>query len=612
MQLSFVKIGLAVPKITLGQPLANAKEIMSLVLNDQKASILLFPELTLTGYSIGDWMFNRQLLTENLEAIQYLLDHNDDHILIVGTMLEIQHSLYNVALVIQGKQIIGVIPKQFLPRNREFSDPRFFASGRSLLASTKSINLLGQEVPIGEILFQDKKQVISFGVEVCGDMWAPVSPGALLYTKGAEVVFNLSASTFHLGKHQQRLLLAQSASLKGMGAYLYVSTGASETSSDIVYTGHKIACVNGEAILNEEKIDFSSSISYVDLDLDVIRHARMSSGWFNEYDLGDIRIVSFLLPPRKNFELEKCPRPNPFHPVRDEDAKMIIDVIGAALYKRLQYIGIKKVVIGVSGGLDSTLALLIAVKAFKTYGLDLKGIIGVTLPSFATSIESKDLALNLMNKLDITALEIPISEAVLQQFRLIGHDENHFDITFENAQARYRTLTLMNLANQNQAIVIGTSDMSEIALGWATFNGDHMAMYGLNAGLPKTTVRYLVKYLRNEFPIIREELTKISKRVISPELIPGVQATEAVVGKYEINDFILYHLLVHGASRAKIVFYLRKVFQMSKEASEKAYGYFVKRFKSQQYKRLTMPEGVKIFEVSLSPRSDVKIPGDLH
>ena len=235
MQLSFVKIGLAVPKITLGQPLANAKEIMSLVLNDQKASILLFPELTLTGYSIGDWMFNRQLLTENLEAIQYLLDHNDDHILIVGTMLEIQHTLYNVALVIQGKQIIGVIPKQFLPRNREFSDPRFFASGRSLLASTKSINLLGQEVPIGEILFQDKKQVISFGVEVCGDMWAPVSPGALLYTKGAEVVFNLSASTFHLGKHQQRLLLAQSASLKGMGAYLYVSTGASETSSDIVY-----------------------------------------------------------------------------------------------------------------------------------------------------------------------------------------------------------------------------------------------------------------------------------------------------------------------------------------------------------------------------------------
>ena len=217
---------------------------------------MLFPELTLTGYSIGDWMFNRQLLSDNLAAVQYLLDNNDDHLLIVGTMLEINHSLYNVALVIAGKEIIGVIPKQFLPRNREFSDPRFFASGKSLLGSTKTINLLGQEVPVGELLFKAQNQSFSFGVEICGDMWAPVSPGSLLYTKGAEAVFNLSASTFHLGKHEQRLLLAQSSSLKGMGAYVYVSTGASETSSDIVYTGHKIACINGEVILDEEKSIF--------------------------------------------------------------------------------------------------------------------------------------------------------------------------------------------------------------------------------------------------------------------------------------------------------------------------------------------------------------------
>lgn len=612
MQLSFVKIGLAVPKITLGQPLVNAKEIISIVRNDKKASLLLFPELTLTGYSIGDWMFNRQLLSDNLAAVQYLLDNNDDHLLIVGTMLEINHSLYNVALVIAGKEIIGVIPKQFLPRNREFSDPRFFASGKSLLGSTKTINLLGQEVPVGELLFKAQNQIFSFGVEICGDMWAPVSPGSLLYTKGAEAVFNLSASTFHLGKHEQRLLLAQSSSLKGMGAYVYVSTGASETSSDIVYTGHKIACINGEVILDEEKIDFSSSVSYVDLDLDQIRHARMSSGWFNEFEAGEIRVVPFLLPQRKNFELEKSPRPFPFLPVKEEDAEMIIDVIGAALYKRLQYIGINKVVLGVSGGLDSTLALLTTYKAFQTYGLDKKGIIGVTLPSLATSQESKDLALNLMNKLGITVLEIPISEAVLQQFKLIGHAEDNFDVTYENAQARYRTFTLMNLANQNQALVIGTSDMSEVALGWATFNGDHMAMYGLNAGLPKTTVRYLVNYLKQGFPEIREELTKITERVISPELLPGIQATEAVVGKYEINDFIMYHMLVHGASRAKTVFYLEKVFRMEKTAAENAYDYFVKRFKTQQYKRLTMPEGVKVFEVSLSPRSDVKIPGDMH
>ena len=254
----------------------------------------------------------------------------------------------------------------------------------------------------------------------------------------------------------------------------------------------------------------------------------MSSGWFNEFE-AEIG-CTLLLPQRKNFELEKSPRPFPFLPVKEEDAEMIIDVIGAALYKRLQYIGINKVVLGVSGGLDSTLALLTTYKAFQTYGLDKKGIIGVTLPSLATSQESKDLALNLMNKLGITVLEIPISEAVLQQFKLIGHAEDNFDVTYENAQARYRTFTLMNLANQNQALVIGTSDMSEVALGWATFNGDHMAMYGLNAGLPKTTVRYLVNYLKQGFPEIREELTKITERVISRTL-PGIQATEAVVGK---------------------------------------------------------------------------------
>lgn len=606
----FIKVGIVVPQITLGQPLKNAEEIMRIVKNDLKASILLFPELTITGYSVGDWMFNRELINENMEAIRYLLDHNDDHLLIIGTMLEIKGSLYNVALIIEKNKIIGIVPKQFLPRSREFSDPRFFANGKNLMNTIQEIELFGQIVPIGDLLFMSSNNQITFGVEVCGDIWAPISPSAYLYTKGAEVIFNLSASTFHMGKHQQRLILTQAASLKGMGAYLYVSTGISETSSDIVYTGHQIACENGDLLLNKEDLSFESVISYVDIDIEKIKYARISSGWLHEYSPKAIRTVNFNLS-IKTTTLEKLPNATPFVPKTNMETEAIIDITCSALYKRLKYIETKSVVIGISGGLDSTLALLFVVETFKRYQIDLKNIFAITMPSFGTTKESHALALNLMKKLNVTDIDLPIEEEVKNHLKLINH-KGLEDITFENVQARYRTLVLMNKANQVEGIVIGTSDMSEIALGWSTFNGDHMSMYSVNSGLPKTTVRHLVKYFINKYPELEPELTKISSAVISPELTTSPQATEDKIGKYLINDFIMYHLLINGSSKERLVYLLAHVFKLNKSDAEKYYQHFIHRFKRQQFKRLSMPEGVKIFEVSLSPRSDVKMPGDLY
>lgn len=605
----FIKMGISVPQITLGQPMDNAREIIDIVKKDTKASILLFPELTITGYSVGDWMFNRELINENMKAIKYIIDHNDDHLLIIGTFLEIKGSLYNVALVIEANKIKGIVPKQFLPRSREFSDPRFFANGKNLMSSIQEIELFDEMVPIGELLFKSNDNQITFGIEVCGDIWAPISPSAYLYTKGAEVIFNLSASTFHLGKYEQRLILTKAASLKGMGAYLYVSNGITETSSDIVYTGHQIVCENGELLLNQENIVFNSIISYVDIDIEKIKYARISSGWLHEYSPGNIRTISFDLP-KKSQTLEQLPSATPFVPTSFNQAKTIIDITCAALYKRLKYIGLDKVVIGISGGLDSTLALLMAVEAFKKYQIDLKNIWAITMPSYGTTDKSLKIALSLMEKLGVTTLKIPITNEVKNHMEMINHMGEE-DITFENAQARYRTMVLMNKANQIGGIVIGTSDMSEIALGWSTFNGDHMSMYSLNSGLPKTTVRFLVKYLINIYPKLEQELNDILSQIISPELTTSPQATEDKIGKYEINDFIMYHLLVNGSSKNRLEYLLTTVFNLTQNEAESYYQNFIHRFKRQQFKRLSMPEGVKIFEVSLSPRSDVKIPGDL-
>ncbi len=611
MKHNFIKVAVASPKVAIGHPIANTKEILQIIKSDQKNAIFLFPELAIPGYSLGDWIFNREVIQESYDALALLLENNDNHLVIVGTLLEYNSALYNVSVVIEGSKILGIIPKVYLPRNNEFYDSRFFVSGESFFENPTQIEVLGQKVNFGSTIFTSSNDEITFGVEICADAWSPASPNNTLYLQGAEVVFNCSASTFYVGKSSVRVDLCRSASLKGCGAYIYTSSGASETSSDVLYTGHQIVSVNGDIILNNEQLTFESCISYVDIDMEAIKYARLTKGWFNtKREKNIIPKIGFTTPKYENYCFDTLPSAHPFVTSVDE-SNQIIDVVTCALYKRMCYAKADGMVLGISGGLDSTLALLMCVEMAKRYQFDLKKIHACTLPALATTSTSKNIAKKLMAKLNVDDIEIPIGAAVEEHLEMIGHDQNLKDVTYENAQARYRTLVLMNYANKSKSLVVGTGDMSEIALGWCTFNGDHMSMYNINSGLPKTAVKNLVNHFISKYPEIKDELLHVVNALITPELTSGSQSTEAIIGKYEVNDFIMYQILARGSSKDRLVVLLNAIFNLSNDEASTYYDNFMKRFKSQQYKRLSGPEGIKVFEVSLSPRSDFRMPGDM-
>lgn len=606
---NFVKVGMVVPKIKLGDAYSNALEIVKIIEKDEQNAILLFPELTITGYSLGDWVFNRQIIDEANKALQYILDNNDQHLIILGSVLEYNSSLYNVAYVIQGNKILGVVPKTNLIRSKEFNEPRYFTSGAEFIDNTCVINVLGQDVPFGSMIFKSDDRNVSFGVEICADTWGVNPLNSMLYENGAEIVFNASASTFNVGKDKQREILCSSASLRGKGAYVYTSTGVTETSSDVMYSGHRIASILGNNIFNSESLDtYYSSVKYCDIDLEKIKYSRLTSGWMIRNDLFE---VDFNLPVSDDYKLVSYIDTEPFI-TNDEESENILKIVSNALYNRLTYSKAKGLVIGISGGLDSTLALLMSVYMCDRFNLDRKIIHAITMPALVTSLESKTRAIRLMEKLNVDSHTIDVNEEVVHHLELIGHDGVTKDIAYENSQARYRTLVLMNFANANSSLVVGTGDMSEIALGFATFNGDHMSMYNINAGIPKTAVRNLTKYFINHYPEITEELTNVVNAMISPELVSSSQSTEDFLGKYEINDFILHELLANGSSKDRLVFLVKELFELDEADAEMYYDRFIRRFKSQQYKRLASPEGIKVFDVSLSPRGEFKMPGDLH
>lgn len=606
---NFVKVGMVVPKIKLGDAYSNALEIVKIIEKDEQNAILLFPELTITGYSLGDWVFNRQIIDEANKALQYILDNNDQHLIILGSVLEYNSSLYNVAYVIQGNKILGVVPKTNLIRSKEFNEPRYFTSGAEFIDNTCVINVLGQDVPFGSMIFKSDDRNVSFGVEICADTWGVNPLNSMLYENGAEIVFNTSASTFNVGKDKQREILCSSASLRGKGAYVYTSTGVTETSSDVMYSGHRIASILGNNIFNSESLDtYYSSVKYCDIDLEKIKYSRLTSGWMIRNDLFE---VDFNLPVSDDYKLVSYIDTEPFI-TNDEESENILKIVSNALYNRLTYSKAKGLVIGISGGLDSTLALLMSVYMCDRFNLDRKIIHAITMPALVTSLESKTRAIRLMEKLNVDSHTIDVNEEVVHHLELIGHDGVTKDIAYENSQARYRTLVLMNFANANSSLVVGTGDMSEIALGFATFNGDHMSMYNINAGIPKTAVRNLTKYFINHYPEITEELTNVVNAMISPELVSSSQSTEDFLGKYEINDFILHELLANGSSKDRLVFLVKELFELDEADAEMYYDRFIRRFKSQQYKRLASPEGIKVFDVSLSPRGEFKMPGDLH
>ncbi len=609
---NYLKVALASPKVYLGKPLDNAKEIINILNDDTKATIIAFPELSLTGCNIGDLVYNNGFLDEVNKALEYVVNNSNEKVLIIGLPIDNSGKLYNCACIIQNKEILGLIPKTNLINTGVYNESRYFTS-YNIEEDSDVISILDQDVPFGSSIFQDSINDIAFGVEIGTDLTGIVNPHTMNFASGAEFVFNISSFSYYMDNAKNLKNMVDSVSLKHKTAYLLVSSNSSTTSSDIVYNSYQIASINGNTLLNKSSFDFNNVINYVDIDLEYIKYQRRATK-INDLNIGyvDYFIETDLNVLEKNeFKLEKIPNNLPFVPNSKDEFDEIINVTSCGLMHRLNHIAINKVVIGISGGLDSTLALLFAYSTFKKYNIDIKNIIAITMPGMGTGNKSKIIAKNLMEKLGVTALEISIKKEAMNHLKAIGHNLENKDTTYENVQARLRTLTLMSVANKEKAIVIGTGDMSEIALGWSTFGGDQMSMYSLNSGLPKTTIKALVAYYINLIPEIKSELKKVYNATISPELTGSDQATEDTIGKYEINDFIMYQLFNSGASLNRIIFLLKEVFNLDENVAIKYYNNFLKRFKNNQFKRLTGAEGIKIFNVSLSPRNDLKYPGDL-
>lgn len=606
---NFIKVGLVVPKIKLGDAFSNAMEIVKIIEKDKKNAILVFPELTITGYSLGDWILNRQILKDAEMALKYIIEHNDHHILIIGSIFEWKSCLYNVAYIIQGNKIIGIVPKYNLNQVNEANESKYFVNGYNFYDHLEYVSIFDDTAPFGKMLFQTNDESLTFGVEIGTDNTALPAVHQDLYLNGAEVVFNLSSSSYNIKKQDYQLTIAKNASLIGNGAYVYTSTGVSETSSDVLYPGTQIVAVNGQKIVNQNSLDcYSSKITYADIDLELIKFKRLQSKTKFGNNIGIIWIDNLVY---ENYQLDTPINKAPFI-TNDEESDEILKVISNALYNRLTFAKAKGLVIGISGGLDSTLALLMSVYMCDRFNLPRTIIHGITMPAMGTSSKSLDRAINLMQKLEIDDQLLDVNEEVAHHLDLIGHDGVTKDIAYENSQARYRTLVLMNFANASSSLVVGTGDMSEIALGFATFNGDHMAMYNVNSGLPKTAVRNLTRHFIKYYPEISEELEDVCNAMISPELVSSAQSSEDYLGKYEINDFILYELLANGSSKERLVYLITELFNLNDIDAETYYDRFLRRFKAQQYKRLTGPEGIKVFDVSLSPRGELKMPGDLY
>ncbi len=607
----YLKVALVTPKVFLGDPDKNASEIIKIANKHRNVDIIVFPELSLTGYSLGDWVFNSQLLIDSKNALKTVVKASGSQVIIIGMPLELNGLIYNCAITIQDKKILGITPKLSLPNSGEFYEKRYFESGKKYLETPIFIDLLGEQVLFGSQIYRNTKLDIQFGIEICGDMFSTINPHQTLYQNGADVIFNLSASTYHLGKKKIRLNIINDTTYRYKGAYLYVSNGPSDTTSDVTFSGHQIASVCGNAYLNVETLSLDTVVNIVDVDIEYIRYSKRSDGYVKDNFNTPIRFIEFDINRKWNFELEELPCEEPFVPKTKDEFNEIINVTTLSLKHRLDYIGIKKVVIGISGGLDSTLALLFAYSCFKRFNIDSKNIIAITMPGLGTGSKSKNIANHLMEKLGVDAREVSIKKEAQLQLKLLNHDMENKDVTYENVQARLRTMYLMNVANLENAIVLGTGDLSEIALGWSTFNGDQMSMYNLNANLPKTTVKALIKYYISIFPTLESELTKVYKAIISPELTGSDQATEDRIGKYIINDFLMYHLFVEGASKEKIIYLLERVFALGENNAKEYYERFMSRFKHNQYKRLASPEGIKIYSFTLSPRGEYRFPGDM-
>lgn len=623
MKYGFVKVGAALPVVRVGDCMHNAEAIIELMHEAEKeqAAVVCFPELAVTAYTCGDLFFQQHLLDSAEQALGRITEASSGMKLLVfvGCPLRRNNKLYNTAVCIQDGRILAAIPKTYLPNKHEFYEKRWFSPAGEDLHD--KLELLGQQVPFGSNILLCSGQ-LKVAAEICEDLWAPIPRSSDHCLAGANLIVNLSASNELSGKNRYLRQLLSQQSARCLSAYVYASCGWGESSTDLVFAGNGYVLENGVILAESKRFHMDKQLICSEIDTERLLSERLANDCFIEESLSYTKL-NFNFAPDDTLRLSRTINPHPFVPTADsmdESCEEIFSIQVAGLAKRLHHTNISRLVLGISGGLDSTLALMVAVKTMDKLGWDRKNIHGITMPGFGTSQRTYRNANNLMKSLGVSMKEIDIKAACTQHFKDIGHDSSIHDATYENTQARERTQILMDYANKIQALVIGTGDLSELALGWATYNGDHMSMYGINAGVPKTLVRYLLHWLAGQTSVLQSKntLLDIIDTPVSPELLPLSsegrisQITEEVVGPYELHDFFLFYLLRYGFRPSKILFLATQAFgnQYKPDFIRQWLKVFIERFFKQQYKRSCLPDGPKVGSVNLSPRGDWRMPSD--
>ena len=628
MKSGFLKVCAVSPRVTVAGVQSNLNAALQEFekANKNKVQILVFPELFLSGYTCGDLFLQTALQDACKSALTAVCraTENSALVVVIGLPLKFGASLYNCAAVVQNGIVVAVIPKTYIPNYNEYYEKRWFASGDGV---NGTIKLNGQEVPFGQTLIRLSDDAV-LGVEICEDLWTPSTPGTSLALSGANIIVNLSASNEVVTKNDYRKNLICMQSAKDFCAYIYASAGVGESTTDLVFSGACTVAENGALLSEGERFAFNGSMAEACIDIEKLNAERAHNTSFTDAAKKLKEKLSEVSTPVEVSDLEynevnRSFDPHPFVPSdsaeKDERCREILSIQSHALAKRMSHIGAKKAIIGISGGLDSTLALLVTARALKILNLPNENMICVTMPGFGTTDRTYQNAVDLIHAFGATFMEISIRNAARGHMADIGHDESVHDITYENTQARERTQILMDLANKHGAVLVGTGDLSELALGWCTYNADHMSMYGVNAGVPKTLVRHLV---RNEAQQLPEEISKILNDIldtpVSPELLPPdengniQQKTEETLGPYEVHDFYLYHFLRFGTRPEKLLFMASRAFAgiYTEEQLKNWLKLFVRRFFTNQFKRSCLPDGPKVGSVSLSPRGDWRMPSD--
>lgn len=625
MKDGFIKVAAATPKIKVADPAYNTEEILKIIDETEKngASILVFSELTISGYTCGDLFLQQPLLTECKNQLLRIVKatENKSMLVVVGCPIVIKQKLYNCAVVISDGSILGIVPKTHLPNYSEFYELRHFTSGEGLEEDLWFGEEFGYvNVAVNQLFKCKEIPELVVACEICEDLWVPLPPSTYHAMAGATVICNPSASVETTTKESYRRSLVSNQSARLLAAYIYADAGEGESTQDVVYSGHHLICENGSVLAEAKR--FTNEIIYADIDVQKLAAERRKMTSFPGGQTDDYFEQEFSLEVKENKITRTFPKA-PFVPdnqdERDKRCDEILSLQAMGLKKRLEHTNCKHAVVGISGGLDSTLAVLVTARAFDLLDIPRENLICVTMPCFGTTDRTYQNAVSLIKELGATLKEVRIEKAVRQHFADIGHDENNHDVTYENSQARERTQILMDMANQYNGMVIGTGDMSELALGWATYNGDHMSMYAVNCSVPKTLVRYLVLYYAEttENKKLSEVLMDVLDTPVSPELLPPVdgvisQKTEDLVGPYELHDFFLYYMLRFGFPKSKLYRMAKLTFDgvYDDETIKKWLDKFYWRFFSQQFKRSCLPDGPKVGSVAVSPRGDLRMPSD--